>query len=524
MLDPSNSRGSNGSSDGEGTRKQQQQQQQQQQRSRRRGSDVEIPGYIVEDSIGGSKGAGSGHFGKAQPQNRSSDSGLTSATTTLQQQPVALPTEVSKVVAGSAGGPAPAGRMSYRADHLLSSSEDEGGHGRQRYQGGDASLESGVQNKTPSKNMVDSQPPISGQGDGREVTSGEVPEIAVLAVKESHLEALDLMVENGELESVNGKNAAGDTLLCIAVKHNRFKSVLWLCNNGADIHARGRGGHLPLNIAEQLGHKGLEKFLSVWSNIALNSPLHLASLQGNMRGLRLALPTSQSMINAAEPFGHHTPLQLAVKQQHFECAELLISHKADLHLHHPLSLETPLATAVLLHNDALVMLLIQKGAKTKNHLNKSLSSWAVDRNCSKRIVDILLACERSQAGGGGGGGSGGSSRKSSDRDGLDGFRDVGYDDDEAVSLDKAASAVPIRPRSVSPSKLKAPEPSTQRLVPTDLFNSLVSPASLRPVQQPHPVSRSPPTVIGHCKLCGTDVMSDTRRIKNQDEYFREIAV
>jgi hypothetical protein len=367
---------------------------------------------------------------------------------------------------------------------------------------------------------------MSGQGDGGEVASGEVPEMAVLAVKESHLEALDLMVENGQLEGVNGKNAAGDTLLCIAVKHNRFKSVLWLCNNGADIHARGRGGHLPLNIAEQLGHKGLEKFLSVWSNIALNSPLHLASLQGSMRGLRLALPTAQGMINAAEPFGHHTPLQLAVKQQHFECAELLISHKANLDLHHPLSLETPLATAVLLHNDALVMLLIQKGAKPKNHLNKSLSSWAVDRNCSKRIVDILLACERSQAGGGRGGpgGGGGGSRKSSGGDGLDGFRDVGYDDDddEAASLDKAASAVSIRPRSVSPTKLKAPEPSTERLVPTDLFNALVSPVSLRPAQQPRPISRSPPTVIGQCKVCGADVMSDVRRIKNQDQYFREI--
>lgn len=512
VLGPPTNRGSStGGKSGEGGTWHQQQQQQ---RGRRRGDDAEIPGYIVEDSIGGIRGAGSAHLGRAQSQTRNGDSSLNFATSTeqhrqhrQQQQKLA-----SKAAPGSAGIQ---GRSSYLAESSLSASEAE--QGRQRDEGRDSAPEIWEPRTKSKTTIAGGEASMGDDKDDGESAAGEVPDVAVLAVRESHLEALDLMVENGELEDVNGKDATGDTLLCIAVKPNRFKSVLWLCNNGADIHTRGRGGRLPLSIAQQLGHKGLEKFLSVWSNIALNSPLHLAALQGNLRGLQLALSTSQVMINSAEPFGHHTPLQLAVKQQHFECAELLIQRKANLDLQHPLSLETPLATAVLLHNDALVMLLIQGGATIKNHLNRPLAIWAVDRQCSERIVNIILACQRLQAGGDRGGGG----DTSSDSDGLDGFKDVSDDEDEDASLNKAASTVSIRPRSVSPTKPTAPVPSTERLVPTDLFESLVSPVSLRPAQQPPPISRSPPSVISTCKACGTDVMSDMRRIKDQDGYFRE---
>lgn len=223
-----------------------------------------------------------------------------------------------------------------------------------------------------------------------------VPEEAVQAVTDADIQTLDLLVENGTLVDVNGEDSRGDTLLCIAVKHNKFKSVLWLCNNRANVRQRGRDNYLPVGMSNDLGHRGLSKFLGIWSDIAESCPLHLAALQGDETSLSAAISANPGGVDAPEPFGQHAPLHLAVKQQHFKCTQLLIQAKANLNLKHPLSQETPLATAVLLRNDALIMVLLQHGALPSHHLGKPLTSWAADRGCSNRVMDILLSLPSQQ--------------------------------------------------------------------------------------------------------------------------------
>ena len=94
------------------------------------------------------------------------------------------------------------------------------------------------------------------------------------------------------------------------------------------------------------------------------------AVQGDASGLSRAVRQSPGSIDAIEPFAQHSALHLAVKQQHVQCAKLLLEAGARVNDKHAMSQETPLVTAVLLNNEGLVAVLLQYGAAAGEHLGK----------------------------------------------------------------------------------------------------------------------------------------------------------
>ncbi len=239
----------------------------------------------------------------------------------------------------------------------------------------------------PSTVTVPVRPPIT----NRAPRLDTLPEGAVQAATDGNIDMLDRLIDEGKLLHVDGRDAKGDTLLCLAVKNGQFKAVRWLCNHRADVLTKGRDGIPPTQLAEGLGQKNISRFLTVWSHVANTSALHLAALQGNAADMVRIVRTWKRDLDEIETYGQHTALQLAVKQQHVECAKLLVMSRADVNKRHPLSLETPIVTAVLHNNEKLVQLLLSHGADSaETYMGKPLARWARDRESAPSITEMLI--------------------------------------------------------------------------------------------------------------------------------------
>jgi ankyrin repeat protein len=218
-----------------------------------------------------------------------------------------------------------------------------------------------------------------------------LPDGAVQAATHGDVDGLDRLIDEGKLLNVDGRDAKGDTLLCLAVKNGHFKVVRWLCDHRADVHIKGRDGMMPTQLAEGLGQRNISRFLTVWSHVASTSSLHLAALQGNAADMVRIVRNWTRELDEVETYGQHTALQLAVKQQHVECAKLLIMSRADVNKRHPLSLETPIITAVLHDNEKLVNLLVNHGAdRAESYMGKPLARWAKERGSQPEIIEMLV--------------------------------------------------------------------------------------------------------------------------------------
>ncbi len=183
-------------------------------------------------------------------------------------------------------------------------------------------------------------------------------ELAILdATVANDITKVKKLVKRGN--SVNVKNAIGQTPLIVAAEKGNLEIATFLIDNGADINAQD--GTLQ------------------------EGPIHLALRGDNKRMLQLLLSKGADPNLAGD--AQKTPILYAVERQNVDFTKLLLRFKAD-----PSIADTdgirPLWKSLMLNNAEIVSLLLENGAEIKNGENADIFDAVYQ--CDLEIVDLLV--------------------------------------------------------------------------------------------------------------------------------------
>uniref|UniRef100_A0A0B7JZL9 Uncharacterized protein n=1 Tax=Bionectria ochroleuca TaxID=29856 RepID=A0A0B7JZL9_BIOOC len=211
------------------------------------------------------------------------------------------------------------------------------------------------------------------------------------AVEQGHEAVVRLLIENGA--DIDQKNRHGETSLVIAASKGYEGVVKLLIEKGASTDRCDGLGWTPLVSAAGPGHKAVVELL-LKNGADINecdwrgdTPLTRAASSGHTAIVKLLIEKGAS-INKADSMGE-TPLMRAAS--HETVVELLVKNGADINECNG-SGETPLANAAKRGQEAIVKLLIDRGAsinKAGKHCGWTPLAAAVVKG-HKAVKSLLL--------------------------------------------------------------------------------------------------------------------------------------
>ncbi|PRD22307.1 UNVERIFIED_CONTAM: Ank3 [Trichonephila clavipes] len=180
-----------------------------------------------------------------------------------------------------------------------------------------------------------------------------------LSSKNEHLDVIKLLIRNGAV--INIWNNIHDSPLFLAIENGNFEIIEFLIAEGADI-----------NLTNFFGFKAL----------------HFSILH---RKKEVVAYLIQKGANINDPCYRQTPLQLAVQNNDFEMAQVLINNGAEIDAESDSGL-TPLCLAVRNNNKEIVKILLKYGADINYGESLPLSTAIVFG--LNNIAEILLDNEK----------------------------------------------------------------------------------------------------------------------------------
>lgn len=217
------------------------------------------------------------------------------------------------------------------------------------------------------------------------------------AANSGHTEAMRLLLANGARRSVFFDD--GNDALMTTASHGYLEPTRFLLDQGWDIHTRNKQGDTALLLAVTGGHLDVARLLLEHGavvdvcNEAGKDPLHAAFVTGNQELIALIKEKSGPLepglaLLDAIMLGNHAqaaallqnqtnpnyiieadlggpsapPMVLAARKDDLKMVRLLLDAGADPNAIYPVSGETPLQVAATKGNEALALLLLERGA------------------------------------------------------------------------------------------------------------------------------------------------------------------
>ncbi|KAL8731710.1 MAG: hypothetical protein Q9181_004209 [Wetmoreana brouardii] len=172
--------------------------------------------------------------------------------------------------------------------------------------------------------------------------------------------------------------------------------VEMLLNQGADVEAIHRqSGRNALAVASHCGNEGVVRLLLQYGatvdtrDASAFCPSHLAAMRGHYGVMELLLQ-EHARIDEPGPNGE-TPLRIASDKGYLEVAELLLRAKAKVNARDKKRLSTPLHTAAMNGDEAMIDLLIRHGAHLEVKDGELMTPLHYACEAGKdRVVALLL--------------------------------------------------------------------------------------------------------------------------------------
>ena len=200
--------------------------------------------------------------------------------------------------------------------------------------------------------------------------------IICYAAASGKLKILKNLIKNGTMEK-----RAYDLALFMAAENGYGEIVTLLIQHGANFkyfHQKCR----PIHMAALYGHSNVVKILidngvdiDELDDDEIGTPLANASFRGSYEVVKLLLQNGAEVDKVHDDDFRFTAFRYAVEEGHFDVAELLIYHGADLHPQDA-HLNTPLHFAVYEPHYTLITVLIENGANTE--LRNDLGNTALE--------------------------------------------------------------------------------------------------------------------------------------------------
>ena len=166
--------------------------------------------------------------------------------------------------------------------------------------------------------------------------AGETP--LQITIRNGQWDIVSFLLENGA--SPNAKNNNGETPLHMAVYAGQVGLVQEMLKNKADVNAEYSGGITPLDLAIMSGNNDIARMIIATPNLKINhklkngnTALHLAAYSGNANILA-ALLQKKPNLNLKNIDGF-TPLMLAAYVNAAPCVQALVAAKADIRIRNP---------------------------------------------------------------------------------------------------------------------------------------------------------------------------------------------
>jgi ankyrin repeat protein len=166
-----------------------------------------------------------------------------------------------------------------------------------------------------------------------EPPTAKAPDISILdAVEEGNIEAVKQHLAAGTDVNVKGGRMVGTPLHYAALEAHK-EIIELLIAKGADVNAKDKHGRISLHLAALGGHKEIAELL-IAKGAEVNAKgmtgwtaLHQAAIYGYKEIAELLIAEGAD-VNAKASSGTqlHTPLDVAIKQQRTETADLLRKH------------------------------------------------------------------------------------------------------------------------------------------------------------------------------------------------------
>jgi ankyrin repeat protein len=212
------------------------------------------------------------------------------------------------------------------------------------------------------------------------------------ACRENNVDLLIEMLEHPavNLDQINMYDDNGHLPLYHAVMNNNMNIVTILVNEGVDMNIPDEDGWTPIHYARKRGFLNIVNYLLEHGDIDHVrgirdgwTPLHQACYDGDIDNVK-TLSIIVDDINIT--FNGKTPLYYAIKYNHIEIANLLLSNNADIEIANNYNY-TPLHVAVGNNNIDMIKMLLEHGADIHAKGNYNATPWSIATEEIKQIFE-----------------------------------------------------------------------------------------------------------------------------------------